>query len=164
MIKFKAKHLVNRGYSQHLDGNGGEEELIIITSWGQDRKTSLVIVAVTIDGGVTVLHTGTKRVILANVLAVLDRVINSWSRRGIKPTPEELEVSTKQRKKVLDRLVCLYETGEIKLPKTWFIREQDGVTHGAPGDVGFATKKAAKKALKRLGWKGCELVTDRVNN
>jgi hypothetical protein len=117
VINFKAKHLTDRGYSQHLLGNGGEEELIVVTSWGQDHKSSLVIVGCTIDGAVNMLHdTKGKRVILANVLAVLDRVIEKWAKTGIKPDTEQLIKLDGQRKKTLDRLAELYETGTLPKP------------------------------------------------
>ena len=118
VIKFKAKHLVNRGYSQHLIGNGGEEELIVCTSWGQDHKSSLVIVQCTIDGATKVLHdTKGKRVILANVLATLDRVIGRWSQTGLKPTHAESDWLDGQRGKVCDMLAELYETGDMPTAK-----------------------------------------------
>lgn len=117
MINFKAKHLTDRGFSQHLVGNGGEEELIIITSWGQDRKTPLIIASAQCDGGAAVLHTSGKRIILANVLAVIDRVMEKWAKGGIKPDAEQAMKLDGQRKKVLDRLAELYETGEMPKPE-----------------------------------------------
>jgi hypothetical protein len=50
MIDFKPKWK-RSGYCLRLKGNGIEEELIAITSWGQDRKSSLVIVSATVDAG-----------------------------------------------------------------------------------------------------------------
>lgn len=118
MIKFKSKNLVDRGYSQHIIGNGGEEELIIVTAWGQDKRTSLVIVGATVDGVCRVLHDGKgKRVILANAIAAIDRVLTKWCSQGIKPTVNEQDWLDKQRGKTLDALAELYETGELPKPK-----------------------------------------------
>lgn len=109
MIKFKAREMKDRGYSLHLEGNGGEEALIIVTAWGQDFRTKLVIVSAQCDGGVNVLHHGQTRVNLANVLTTCGNVIKKWARTGIKPTePEETEL-VKQERKVQKRLVKLWD-------------------------------------------------------
>jgi len=109
MIKFKAKHLTDRGYSLHLPGNGGECELIIVTSWGQDGKTKLVIVGAEVDGDVTVLHSGNARVTFAQVLTTVGNVINKWALTGIKPNPEERAWLEKQRDKLMEKLVAKWE-------------------------------------------------------
>jgi hypothetical protein len=115
MINFKAKKLrqVADGYAMTLPGNDGEELLTIFTAWGQDRKTQLVIVSAQCDGNIKVLVTSGKRLILANVLATVDRVIEKWSMAGIKPTVPEREYLTKQRKKVCDKIAKAYETGVL---------------------------------------------------
>lgn len=104
MIKFKAKHLKDNGYSIHIPGNDGEEELIIITSWGQDRRTRLVIVSAQCDGGVNVLHAGKARVILAGAITTIDNVVKKWQLTGIKPNAEESAWLDKQRDKLIERL------------------------------------------------------------
>ena len=104
MIKFKAKQLIDRGYAVHISGNDGEEELIIVTSWGQDRKTSLVIVSAQCDGNVVVLHNGKARMTLAQVFTTIDNVVKKWQATGIKPNPEEQIWQDKQREKLIDRL------------------------------------------------------------
>lgn len=109
MIKFKAKHLEDCGFSLRLPGNGGECELIIVTSWGQDNKTKLVIVSAEIDGGVTVLHSGNARVTFAQVLTTVGNVINKWALSGNKPLPEERAWLEKQREKLMEKLVTKWE-------------------------------------------------------
>lgn len=104
MIKFKAKHMRDNGYSIHLPGNGGENELIIVTSWGQDRRTRLVIVAAMVDDAVVVLHEGKARVPLAQVITTIDNVVKKWSYTGNKPTPEQGVWLDKQRAKLIERL------------------------------------------------------------
>jgi hypothetical protein len=104
MIKFKAKHMTDRGYSMHIPGNDGENELIIITSWGQDSKTRLVIVEATCDGGCTVLHAGKARVTLSQVFTTIDNVVKKWSQTGNKPVADEQLWLDKQREKLIDRL------------------------------------------------------------
>ncbi len=116
MIAFKAKRLtlLAEGYGMQLPGNDGEEMLAFFMAWGQDRKTQLVIVSASVDDAVRVLVTSGKRMILANVLATCDRVIEKWSMHGVKPTAPEKEYLTAQRKKVCDMIACFYETGELK--------------------------------------------------
>lgn len=109
MIRFKAKKLRDTGYSLHLEGNGGENELIFITSWGQDMRTRLVIVGAETDGNVVVLHEGKARVILAQVLTTVENVVNRWSKMGTKPTFEEEEERARQVKKLMKRFVKLWE-------------------------------------------------------
>lgn len=111
MINFKAKHMIDRGYSLHIPGNGGEEELVIFTAWGQDHKTNLVIVSASIDGGdIKVWHdTHGKRIILASVLTLCDRVIDKWSMSGLKPSVDQKARLVKHRTKVLDRIAKLYD-------------------------------------------------------
>ena len=104
MIKFKAKHMVDRGYSIHVPGNDGENELIIVTSWGQDFKTRLVIVEAQCDGGVTVLHAGKSRVTLSQVITTVDNTVRKWSMTGNKPVPDEQLWLDKQREKLIVRL------------------------------------------------------------
>lgn len=104
MIKFKAKHMRDNGYSIHLPGNDGECELIIVTSWGQDFKTRLVIVAAECDGGVTVLHAGKARVTLSQVITTIDNTVKKWSQTGLKPSAEEQMWLDKQREKFISRL------------------------------------------------------------
>jgi hypothetical protein len=115
MITFKAKKLKQEasGYALTLSGNDGEEMLAIFMAWGQDRKTNLVVVSARVDDSIKVLVTSGKRMILANVLATLDRVIEKWSTQGIKPSAPEREYLTKQRKKVLDRIAIWAEGGEL---------------------------------------------------
>lgn len=117
MIKFKAKHMRDRGYSMHIPGNGGEEELIIITSWGQDFKTPLVIVAAQVDGGVTVLHNSKTRVTFAQLVTTLDTVLKKWSSGGIKPTVEEQAWLDKQRDKLILKLDKAWNTGRASFAK-----------------------------------------------
>lgn len=104
MIKFKAKHLKDNGYSIHIPGNDGEEELIIVTSWGQDRRTRLVIVSAQCDGGVVVLHAGKARVTLAQVITTIDNTVRKWQMTGNKPTNLEEAWQDKQREKLIERL------------------------------------------------------------
>lgn len=116
MIKFKAKHMTDRGYSMHVPGNGGECELLIVTSWGQDFKTRLVIVAAECDGGVTVLHAGKGRVTLSQVITTIDNVVKKWSMAGNKPLPEEQAWLDKQREKLIDRLDKAWATKPSNVP------------------------------------------------
>jgi hypothetical protein len=104
MIKFKAKHMTDRGYAVLVPGNDGEEELIIITSWGQDFKSRLVIVSAQCDGNVVVLHNGKARVTLSQVITTIDNTVKKWSWTGIKPSPDEMLWLDKQREKLIDRL------------------------------------------------------------
>lgn len=104
MIKFKAKHLRDNGYSVHIPGNDGENELIIITSWGQDQKTRLVIVSAECDGHVSVLHDGKARVGLAQAITTVDNAVKKWQLTGLKPTAEEQAWLDKQREKLIDKL------------------------------------------------------------
>ena len=104
MIKFKAKHLRDNGYSIHLTGNDGENELIIVTSWGQDRRSRLVIVSAEVDGSVTVEHAGKARVTLSQIITTIDNVVKKWQATGIKATPEEQMWQDKQREKLIERL------------------------------------------------------------
>jgi hypothetical protein len=113
MIKFKAKHLRASyvGYSMHLTGNDGECELIIVTSWGQDGRTRLVIVGAECDGSVVVLHEGKARVTLAQVVTTIDNVVKKWSQAGTKPNVEEQLWLDKQREKLIVRLDKLWNHG-----------------------------------------------------
>lgn len=104
MISFKAKHATDRGYSYHIPGNDGECELIIVTSWGQDQKTRLVIVATECDGGVNVLHAGKARVNLAQAITTIDNTVKKWQLTGLKPSGETQAWLDKQREKLIDRL------------------------------------------------------------
>lgn len=115
MIKFKAKKLAlsDAGYALMLPGNGGEELLTFFMAWGQDKKTQLVIVSATVDGNIKVLVTSGKRLILANVLATIDRTIEKWSTQGLKPEADQLVYLTAQRKKVCDRIANWYETSTL---------------------------------------------------
>ena len=105
MIRFKPKHLTDRGYSLHLVGNGGEEEFVIFTSWGQDYKSSLVIVTATCDGTVTVVYDSKKRVILAAILTQVEKALMKWYMNGIKPNATELEDLNAKRAKIMDKLI-----------------------------------------------------------
>jgi hypothetical protein len=111
MIKFKAKHLRDNGYSLHLPGNDGECELIIVTSWGQDKKTRLVIVGAMVDDTVTVLHEGKGRMTFPQVLTTIGNVVKKWSHVGIKPTPEEQAWLDRQYDKLMDKLIKKWEIG-----------------------------------------------------
>lgn len=114
MIKFKAKHLRDNGYSKHLPGNDGEEELIIVTSWGQDRRTRLVIVSAQCDGGVDVLHAGKARVTLAQAITTIDNVTKKWQSTGVKANPEEQAWLDKQRDKLIERLDKSWNPDHLK--------------------------------------------------
>jgi hypothetical protein len=107
MIDFKPKWK-RSGYCLRLKGNGIEEELIAITSWGQDRKSSLVIVSATVDGGVVVLHSSNKRIILASALTVIDNTIRRWSHGGVKPSKEQRAELDAKRAKVLEQLANMW--------------------------------------------------------
>lgn len=117
MIKFKAKHMRDNGYSIHLPGNDGESELIIVTSWGQDRRTRLVIVGAMVDDAVTVLHEGKARVGLSQVITTIDNIVKKWSQSGNKPVPAEQAWLDKQREKFIDRLDRAWNPDYIKPPK-----------------------------------------------
>lgn len=114
MIKFKAKHLRDNGYSVQLPGNGGECELLIVTSWGQDRKTRLVIVGAEVDGGVAVLHAGKGRVTLAQAITTIDNTVKKWQASGLKPNAEEQLWLDKQREKLIDRLDAKWNPDRFK--------------------------------------------------
>lgn len=117
MIKFKAKHMRDVGFSIHLPGNDGECELIIITSWGQDFKTRLVIVAAECDGGVTVVHAGKARVTLSQVITTIDNVVKKWSATGVAPSLEEQLWLDKQRDKLIDRLDKAWSNKPVNVDK-----------------------------------------------
>lgn len=116
VIKFKAKRMTESGYALHVPGNGGENELIIITSWGQDFRTRLVIVAASVDGPVTVLHQGASRVPLHQVITTIGNVVRKWSMTGIKPTPEELAWLDNQREKLIDRIDKIWARKPSNVP------------------------------------------------
>lgn len=105
MIKFKAKHLTDRGFSMHIPGNGGECELIIVTSWGQDMKSALVIVSAMVDGSATVMHNGKARHSLSVMLTMIDEAVRKWVLTGIKPNAEEQKWLDRQREKLMDKLI-----------------------------------------------------------
>lgn len=117
MIKFKAKHLVDRGYSLHLPGNGGEEELIIVTSWGQDFKSKLVIVSAQCDGDVKVIHDGKARHSVAVALTMVDTAVRKWVATGIKPTPEQQLWLDKQHEKLMNKLAKKWDAADPLLQK-----------------------------------------------
>ena len=104
MIKFKAKHLTDRGYSLHIPGNDGEEELIIVTSWGQDMKSRLVIVSAQCDGDVKVIHDGKARHSVAVMLTTVDNAVRKWAGQGIKPTEEQKLWLDRQHEKLMNKL------------------------------------------------------------
>jgi hypothetical protein len=117
MIKFKAKHLTARGYSLHIPGNGGEEELIIVTSWGQDFKSKLVIVSAQVDGDVKVIHDGKARHSVAVMLTTVDNAIRKWASTGIKPTDEEQLWLDRQHTKLMDKLAKKWDFDRRPLKK-----------------------------------------------
>ena len=107
MIKYKAKHLRSDGYLICLPGSDGEE-LVVITSWGSDFRTKLVIVSVSPpDGGVNVLHAGKARVNLAQVLTTVQNVVLKWSGAGKRPVDSQEELA-RQHKKLMNRFVKLW--------------------------------------------------------
>jgi hypothetical protein len=117
MIKFKAKHLDDRGYSMHLPGNGGEEELVIFTSWGQDFKSKLVIVSAQCDGDVKVIHDGKSRHNVAVMLTMVDNAVRKWAASGIKPTPEQQLWLDKQHEKLMKKWVKKWDVIDSPMKK-----------------------------------------------
>jgi hypothetical protein len=105
MINFKPKNLVDRGYSIHIPGNKGEEELVIFTSWGKDQRSSLVIVTCSCDGLCTVVYDSKKRVILATILTQVDKALIRWFMKGDKPDATQLERLAARRLKIMDVLI-----------------------------------------------------------
>lgn len=103
MIKFTLRDLKDRGYTVHLQGNGGEEELVIMTSWGQDMKSSLVITKASVDGHCEVLYSS-KRIAPNEVMRQLEKHLNKWWHGGIKPTAAEEKLMILNQKKVIDEL------------------------------------------------------------
>jgi hypothetical protein len=65
-------------YGVAVRGNGGEEQLTILLSSGQDGKTALHVVATSVDHGVWRLHDGL--VPTPQVRAKLAEVIPTWTR------------------------------------------------------------------------------------
>lgn len=117
MIKFKAKHLRDNGYSLHLPGNGGEEELVIFTSWGQDFKSKLVIVSCQCDGDVKVLLDGKARHSVAVMLTTVDTAIRKWAATGIKPTHEQQLWLDRQHEKLMNKLAKKWDGANPLLKK-----------------------------------------------
>lgn len=117
MIKFKAKHLSDRGYSLHIPGNGGEEELIIVTSWGQDFKSKLVIVSAQVDGDVKVLHDGKARHSVAVMLTTVDQAVRKWAATGIKPSHLEQLWLDKQHEKLMNKLAKKWDGADPMMKK-----------------------------------------------
>lgn len=130
MIKFKAKHLTDRGYSLHLPGNGGEEELIIITSWGQDGSTPMMILSASVDGGpIKVLHNsqqtrGKKTYRLVDAITAVRDAISAWAESGLAPNQTESEEIGRQLIKLNKTLIKLWGRGnkdaEVKEAKAAF--------------------------------------------
>lgn len=46
------------GYTVRIEAHNGENELVLVFSWGQDGKSPLVAVAAEVDGGARVVFDG----------------------------------------------------------------------------------------------------------
>lgn len=76
------------GYSCTIMGSEGEDELIIIMSPSQARKTPLIIVAASVDGGGSVLLSE-EFVDYPMAKQLLIETMRTWTRTGIQPTEIE---------------------------------------------------------------------------
>lgn len=74
----KLNEIHTHDYTLIADGNGGEEQLVITNSFGQDGYAALTIVQASVDGGCTVLHSG--RVRSDDVSKVIRTVIKHWDK------------------------------------------------------------------------------------
>lgn len=76
------------GYATTITGNGGEEELVICASGGQDGRYALSILAMSVDGGGTLLYNagGLPRphAVYAGALEdTLRSIITAWATSGL---------------------------------------------------------------------------------
>lgn len=87
---------VTNRYTTMVDGNDGEEQLVIIESGGQDGYTVTTVVRVQIDGGMEILLTRASLISEeqdnANFITTLRGILQAWVSGGIPPTEQEKAV------------------------------------------------------------------------
>ncbi len=99
MIEIKGSKFHN--YTMLVDGNGGEEQFVVIVSPSQCGKSPLVIVTAQCDGGAEVVTR--KWVKHEKLAAEVETALIKWVSGGIKPTLEQLaaekpKISTAMKK------------------------------------------------------------------
>jgi len=98
MITLDKLRLPKAGYTAHIDGNGGEAELVLCMSPSQAYQTALVAISCEVDGTTDVIadhrlsgkgkHASFPDADMYNFLVGL---IASWAAKGIKPDAEQRE-------------------------------------------------------------------------
>jgi hypothetical protein len=72
------------GYTLVVDGNDGEEQLIIITSPGQDKRTAIQALRAQVDGTVESLLSVTQPRLQYNpLLTLVKKIANEWVTAGL---------------------------------------------------------------------------------
>jgi len=81
-------------YTLLIDGNDGEEQLVIITSSGQNGQTAITVVSVQVDLGMKVLVNHEHWISTyregSDLIQKLRQVIRTWVIGGIPPTGGEM--------------------------------------------------------------------------
>ena len=77
-----------RNYTLLVDGNGGENQLVITSSAGQNGKTIFSVIAVSVDLGMRVLAYRTY-IQTREVPAFVKQQLIAWVSHGVPPTWKE---------------------------------------------------------------------------
>jgi hypothetical protein len=100
MIDINAKHFTpGCGYTFIIEGNDIEEQLVTMISPGQGGRGSMMMVAIQIDGGMSVMY---DRACTNDAMpTIFERELLKWATQGIRPDAAQLSaIKAKVQRKV----------------------------------------------------------------
>lgn len=77
-------------FTFEINGNGGENQLIVMLSPAQNGCSPVLIAAVSVDGGLDIL-THARWIAMNDLYSFIEGVIQEWSVRGVKPNGVQAE-------------------------------------------------------------------------
>lgn len=77
-------------YTATVSGNGGEDELAVCASAGQNGKVSIILIVIQIDGGVYMFGQP-RRVPMSDLQSFFTHQLRQWCHQGMSPRGDDFE-------------------------------------------------------------------------